>query len=287
MRSSPRSFLAAVVSFVACVAVLVTLLAHYANVLTSSASFSNRAVSLVQTSGVQSLIVDAVTNRVLAEVGDQTSVRPVVEDAVSRAMSNPQITGEIRAAAGLLQSELVSGEANALTLTLPNIGAAVASVVRPTSQQLAAIVSRIGTITVVDVPIPPGASSSIHDLATLGQDFQLLVVLSALLIVLALMISADRWRTLMWLGFGALVSGVLVVVIYLVGREVVVAEFSNLAARAAARAAWGVYLQGLESSGLLLAAVGAALAALSALIHRQRRQYSRASAAPEGFPSSW
>ena len=250
MNSTGRTFLAAVVTVVASVAIFVTLLANYANVLANSSSFSDRAVSVVRTGAVEALIVDAVTRRVEDEVGYDPSLQPLIKDAVRQAVSNRQITGEIRAAAGSLQSQLASGQASALILTLPDAGSAVASTIRSRSPQLADVVSRVGTITVLDVPIPSTAATAIHDLATAGRDSSLLIVFSVAMVCLALLLSPDRRRTLVGLGLGAVVSGLLGTAIYLVGRGIVVNEFSTPSARTAARAAWSVYLGGLESWGL-------------------------------------
>lgn len=272
MNSTGRTFLAAVATVVASVAIFVTLLAHYANVLANSSSFSSRAVRVVHTGAVESLIVDAVTGRVVDVVGNDPNLQPLIKDGVRQALSNGQITGEIRAAAGSLQSQLVSGQANALILTLPDAGSAVASAIRSRSPQLADVVSRVGTITVLDVPIPSTAATAIHDLATVGRDSSLLIVFSVAMVCLALILSPDRRRTLIGLGMGAFVSGLLGAAIYLVGRGIVVNEFSTPSARTAARAAWSIYLGGLETSGLVLAGLGALVAVVAVLLRPRRSQ---------------
>jgi hypothetical protein len=278
--SASRTFLSALATVVASVAIFVTLLAQYASVLSDSSSFSNHAVSVVHSGGVESLVVDTVTGRVVDEVGNNSIVQPLVQTAVHDALSNGQITAEVRAAAQTLQRELASGQANALTLTLPDIGAAIAPSVESTSPQLAEAVRQIGTVTVLDVPIPPTASSVIHDLAVAGRDSTLLIIFSAAMVALALLLSQDRRRTLVGLGVGAVVSGLLAAAIYLVGRGIVVDQFSDPAAQTAARAAWNVYLGGLETSGLVLAGVGAAVAIVAILLRPRR---SRRNAQFAGF----
>jgi hypothetical protein len=269
MRSS-RAFLAAVVAGLASVAMLVTLLAHYARVFANASSFSGRALSVVHSGAVESLIVNSVTNRVVGEAGVQATARPMIEQGVREALSNRQITAEIRATAATLQSELVSGHANALTLTLPDIGPATAASLESRSPQLADVVSRVGTVTVVDVRVPSAAATATHDLAVVGRDSSLLIVFSAAMIALALILSPDRRRTLLGLGLGAFAAGLLAAAIYLVGHALVVDQLSVPAARTAAGAAWDAYLGGLESSGLLLAGIGAVVAALAVLSRRRR-----------------
>ena len=250
----------------ATVAMLVALLAHYADhVLLNSTGFSKRAVSLVQSPTVQSLVVDTVTQRVSSAVGNDPSLRPAIEQAVRGALSDPLIAADIRDTAGSLQSGLVSGNANVLILTLPDVASVIASRVQSISPQLAAEIRAIGTVQVLDVRIPPSAATAVHDLATVGRDSSLLALLAVALGALALILTPDRRRTLMWLGGGACASGLLAAAAYLVGRAVIVGQFSAPDARTAARAAWSIYLGGLESSGLVLAAAGAVIAGAAAL----------------------
>ena len=275
MTRTSRRFLAAVVTMVASVAICVTLLAYYANhVLANSGSFSGRAVNVVLSNGVESLIVDRVTDRVSEVVGNETSAQPAIEDAVRQALSNGQVSATIRAAAVSLQNQLTSGDANSLTLTLPDIGASMASSVESTSPELADELRGIGTVTVLDVPIPSAEASAFHDLAIAGSDSSLLLVLTGALAMLALVISPDRRRTICGLGLGALAGGLLAAAIYLVGRGLVVQEFSGQDARTAARAVWSVYLGGLETWGLVLAGLGAVISVVAALARagRSRRR---------------
>ncbi len=271
MNSAGRKLAAAVLTALASLAILVTLLAHYADhVLVNPAGFSNRAVQVARTGAVESLIVTQVTDRLLATVGAGSSVRPTVQAAVRAAMSDRRITAEIRRAAGLLRSELVSGNASALTLTLPDAGSAIASSIEPISPQLAAAVTRIGTVTVLDVPIPAAAASAGQATAQAGRDAPLLLILTVALILLALLVSPRRRTTLLALGLGALASGLLAVAFCLAGRGLIVGQFSTPDARTAVRAAWNVYLSSLESSGLLLAGLGAVITCAAAIVRVSR-----------------
>jgi uncharacterized protein YebE (UPF0316 family) len=267
MTHTGRRFLAAAATVVATLAILVTLLANYANhILVKSAGFSGRAVNVVQTPAVESLIVGIVTDRLAADAGNESSLRPVIEDAVREVLSNGQITGQIRAAATSLQSELVSGTATRLTLALSGLGSSIASQIQSESPELAAEVRDLSTITVLDVPIPATDARVIHDLASVARDSSLLLVLSAALIALALLLSPRRVRTLRGLGLGALLSGLFAVAVYLVGRGLVLDEFSAMAARTAAGAAWSTYLGGLETWGFVLAGIGAVMTFATTLL---------------------
>ncbi len=128
------------------------------------------------------------------------------------------------------------------------------------------MVSRIGTVTVLDVHIPSPAAKAVHTLATLGRNSALLLIVTIALAALALIISPDRGRTLIGLGLGAFASGLLAAAAYFVGRGVVVNEFSTPDARTAAQTAWNVYVGGLETWGFVLAGVGAVTACAAAFI---------------------
>jgi hypothetical protein len=261
MIRAARRLLAALVCVLAAAAMLATLLTHYANhVLVSPSGFSDRAASVLDAGGVQSLIVQTVTARLDAVAGDQTSLRAEIQDAVQQVVSSAEVETEVRAAAATLHGELVSGTADQLTLTLPDIGSAIASSVESESPQLAAEVRNIGTITVLDVQIPPSDAKDVHDAVTAGKDATELLIGTVVLILLALTISPGRRGTLVGLGLGAVISGLVAVAIYLGGRGVVVNEFSSDDARTAAHAVWNAYLSGLEIWGFVLSGVGAVTA---------------------------
>jgi hypothetical protein len=252
MIRAARRLLAALVCVLAAAALLATLLTHYANhVLVSPSGFSDRAAGLLDAGGVQSLIVQTVTARLDAVAGDQTSLRAEIQDAVQQVVSSAEVETEVRAAAATLHGELVSGTADQLTLTLPDIGSAIASSVES---------ENIGTITVLDVQIPPADAKDVHDVVTAGKDSTELLIGTVVLILLALTISPGRRGTLVGLGLGAVISGLVAVAIYLGGRGVVVNEFSSDDARTAAHAVWNAYLSGLEIWGFVLSGVGAVTA---------------------------
>jgi hypothetical protein len=264
MTRAGRGFLAALLTLLATVAMLVTLLAQYANhVLVSPSGFSDRAVSVLHTGAVQSLVAQAVTDRLVASAGGETSVQPVIQSAVLQAVSSTQVDSEFRGAATSLHNQLISGTADDLVLSLPDIGAAIAPSVESESPALAEQVRGIGTITVLDVPIPPSDAKNVHDLASAAKDSSKLLIGTVLLVLLALIIAANRRRTLIGLGIGAVVSGLAAVAIYLAGRGIVVSEFSSQDAVTAARAVWSTYLGGLEIRGFVLAGVGAVLACVA------------------------
>jgi hypothetical protein len=276
MTNTGRKLMAAIVAALASLAILITLLAHYADhILVNSSSFANRAVSLVQTPGVESMISGIVTSRVVADAGHQTSVQPLIESAVGEALSNTQISTDVRDAAASLQSQLVSGTATRLTLSLPDVGPSIAASIESRSPALADEVRNLGTITVVDVQIPPTEATVVHDLADASRDSVLLVILSIALVVLALLLSPSRARTLRALGIGAAISGLLAVAVYLVGRGIVVNEFSAGDAQTAAGAVWSTYIGGLETWGFVLAGIGALIAGLAASRVRNPRHQAQ------------
>jgi hypothetical protein len=255
-----RRFLAAIATVFASVAMFATLLAVYANhALVNSAGFSDRAVKVVRSADVESLIAETVTDRVVADAGDQLSLEPVAAEAVRTALSNGQITEAVRVAAHSLHGELMSGAANSLTLTLPDVGPSIASSIGADNPELVAVLNGIGSITVVDVRIPPTDARILHHVTTAARESSPLFILTVALALLAMFISPERLRTLRGLGVGALVAGLLAAIGYLVGRGVLIDRFSSQDARTAAGAAWRVYLGGLETWGFVLAGIGLAI----------------------------
>ncbi len=135
MTATGRGVLAGMLTLLASVAMLATLLALYANyALVSSSGFSDRALSVVHSGNVETLIISTVTDHVVADTGGGVAVQPLVDHAVRAALVDGRFDGEIRAAAGLLHRELMSGTANSLTLTVPEAGQVIAANVGRTTR---------------------------------------------------------------------------------------------------------------------------------------------------------
>jgi hypothetical protein len=261
------------VTALASAVLLLTVLAHYAKIA-DSAGFADRAVSVVRAGPVRSLIANDISRRLVAAGANSDNVQPPVDEAVQQALLNGPVTAEVRAATASLQSQLLSGRSSDLTLTLPDLGPAIASSLERRSPELAAEVQSIGTITVVDVRISPSASQAVNDLAYLGRDATLLIVLTVALAALALLLSPDRRRTVIGLGAGACGTGLLAVAAYLGGREAVLGEFSSQNAETAAGVVWSVFLGGMEALGFVIAGLGAAVATAAALLGAGRATHA-------------
>lgn len=163
---------------------------------------------------------------------------------------------------------MVKDNADQLTLALPGIGTIIASRITSDAPQLGATVGNVGTITVLDVPIPPSDAKDLHHLVSFGRDAPELLIATLALLLLALAISPRRDKTLIRLALGATVCGLALVAIYLAGRGIVVNEFQTPDGQAVARAAWSTYLGSLETWGFVLAAAGAITAAVAKLTRR-------------------
>jgi hypothetical protein len=253
-----RRLVVAVVAALASAAILITLLAHYVdNVIVNPNSFADHATTVLRTNSVNAVLVTSATDALVPGSSERAVVISTIRGAVREALLSRPVTDEFRSLARGLQAGLVSGSAKQLTLSLPDLGASVAPSIESLSPLLASEVRNIGTVTILDVQIPPRAATIIHDTTRVSDDYSQLLVLSIALIALALVISADRRRTLRGLGLRAVASGLLVAGLYLVGRDAVVNEFSGSDARLAVHAVFTTYLGGLETQGLILAAVGA------------------------------
>ncbi|MDA8069262.1 MAG: hypothetical protein M0T77_11730 [Actinomycetota bacterium] len=266
MTDTGRGVLAGVLTALACLAMPVTLASEYAaQVLGSPGGFSGRAVTVVESSGVDSLVVGAVTNRVMALTGGQSGVQPIVQEAVRTALASPQVIASVQNAAASLQRELVAGSASTLTLTLPGIGSSAAPVVAATSPALAAALRNLGPVTVVSIRVPHTYAKLAHGLGNVARESSPLLVLTGALILSALLLSPRRARTLRVLGLGALLCGLLAIGVAGVGRGLAVNAFSAASARLVAGVMWSTYLGGLEAWGLVMAGAGAGVTGVGVL----------------------
>jgi hypothetical protein len=257
MTHAGRGLAAALLTLLASIMILVTLVTSYVNhEFANSSNFADQATSVLRSNSIDQLIVTRVTDEVVPNSRLASSVRPEIETAVHEIVSSRPVTDEFRAAAENLQAQLAAGNADRLTLELPDVGSALASQVGSASPELADDLRDIGTVRIVDVPIPSGAATIVHDTISFSKNAALLLILTIALIVLALVVTPERRRTLIRLGLGALVSGLVVVALYLLGRELVVNQFSGQDAQTAARALWSGYLSGIELPALLVAGGG-------------------------------
>jgi hypothetical protein len=251
--------------------VLALVVAYARHAAVDSDQFANRATAALRDESVRTLIAQKVTDElVLRNEADLIAARPIIESVASEIVGGRAFTGLFRQAVRDLHRALFKRDRNTVTLTMTDVGTVLAAAldqVRPalakkleSTKHVELVTSNIGSV-----------SATLADIAERVQLLALfLVLLSLALVGAALAISPDRRQTVVGLGVGAAVAGIVLVVAYAVTRSIAVQHVEGPDEQAAARAVWDAFLGDLRTSAWILAASGAVVAASAASLIKPR-----------------
>jgi hypothetical protein len=218
-------------------------------------AFADRATATLRDERVRAVVADEITDGlVLRESPDLVAARPLIAAAVSGAVGGDAFTRLFRLGVRDAHRAVFSHDQGTATLTLVDVGTVVAAALQQLRPQVADEIERAGRVQLLKRHV--GAVTG--DLARTADHARRLSLILALLTLAATIgavaASGDRRRTVAQLGAGVIAAGLAIVIAYLAGREIVARD-------AATRAVWEALLGGLLGVGLLLAAVGAIVAA--------------------------
>jgi hypothetical protein len=100
----------------------------------------------------------------------------------------------------------------------------------------------------------------------------LLLIAGGVVFLLAIAQAAERRRAVRYVGIAILVDGAALVAAYSIIRPVVLSRFAVGDDRSAAGAVWNAFLSGLRSDAVILAVVGAVVAAVMFAVRPRRRE---------------
>ena len=230
-------------------------------VLFDADRFAARTATALQDPDVRTVAAERVTDQlVLRNRPDLLTARPLIAGAVGGLVASDAFAGVVRAAAGDAHRAVFDRDEDTVTLTLADAGVVVAAALRQLRPELADALAERRVVLVQD---RIGAVTG--DLARFGERANLLAwVLLALAVAAAagaLVLARDKRRCVAQLGLAALAAGLLVVLVTAFAQAFTLAAVEGEDDRAAARAVWDAYLGDLTKLGLLLAGVGAVVAA--------------------------
>ena len=226
--------------------------------------FADRAVAVLRNPAVQADVADHLTAAIIrAGHGELDSVRPLIRPIAGTVVGSAPFAALFRR--GVLEGHrvLLGNGGGPVLVNVADAGVLLEGVLARVAPQAARRLDSERVVTVLS--LHPGGF--VRDLVRI---MHALYVLAWVFAALALVIAAGAlWRAserrvqTQRLGVGLLASGSVVVVAYVVGGAVV-GQLAPAGRGAAARAVWRAFLHGLYVEALLLAAAGAAVAALSA-----------------------
>jgi hypothetical protein len=245
--------------------VLALLVGYVQRAAVNSDQFANRATAALRDESVRSLIAQRVTDDlVLEHAPDLVTARPLIQSVVSSAVGGPAFTGIFRTGVRDVHRALFDRDEHTLTLTLRDMGIAAAAALEATRPALA---QQVRTDDRVDL-ITRDVGRVGADAARAADTVRFLAWLFALLALPcgagALWLAADRRRTVVRLGVGLAVGGLLIVFGLRVARDAAIDHMQGADARDAARAVWNAFLSDLTTAAWTLAASGVVVAAAAA-----------------------
>jgi hypothetical protein len=270
MSRRSRQLLARLLVVVASAVIVLALLAGYARrAFIDSDQFANRATAALRDDSVRSLVAQKITDEVvLKNREDLLAARPLIESVASSVVGGRAFTGLFRTAVRDVHRAVFDRDRDTVTLTVADVGTVLGSALQAVRPSVARKVETTGTVEVVRRDL----GSIGGDLARIGDRIRslalLLLVLSVVLVAGALIASPDRRRTVVGLGVGAAVGGVLLLVALGVVRSLAVDQVEGPEARAAAAAVWDAFLGDLRTATWILAGSGAVIAAAAASLIR-------------------
>jgi hypothetical protein len=267
-----RQLAARVLVVLASLAIVLALVAAYARqAAVNSDQFANRATAALRDDSVRSLIAQKLTDEViLKNQADLLAARPIIESVAADVVGGRAFTNLFRKAVRDVHRALFKRDRNTVTLTVADVGAVLAAALEQVRPELAQKLRSTERVELVERNI--GSLSA--TLADIAERIQLLAVLllllSLALVAGALFLTPDRRQTVVELGVGAAVGGVVLVVAYSVTRSLAVEHVDGPDAQAAARAVWDAFLGDLRTAAWILAASGVVVAAAAASLIEPR-----------------
>jgi hypothetical protein len=224
-------------------------------------SFADRAVATLSDPAVSDDVADRLTNAVTGvRGGDLLAVRPFVRAIAGSVVTSGPFRALFHRAVLEAHEAVVERHGGTVFVDVANASVLLDTVLKRVSPSAAKQIDaeRVARL----LTLHPGKTvlgivRLIRQIDTAGW---VLAIVSVLLAVAAIVLSADRRRTVRRLGIGLTLGGLLVTALYLVGAEVsdqLVPSWRDLAMDAL----WRAFLGGLQVEALAMAGAGVVLAA--------------------------
>jgi hypothetical protein len=224
--------------------------------------FANRATVALHDDSVRTLLSQRITDDlILKQEGDLLAARPLIQSVVSGILGSRAFTKLFRAGVLDLHRAVFDRDQDTVTLTVADVGTVAGAALEKLKPDIARKLAITGRVELVKRDLGKLGAS----LARIPAQVKLLAVVlllgSVLFVTLALVVSPDNRLTMIELGIGTAVCGVLVAVGLGVARSVAIHHVEGADAKAAAGAVWGAFFTDLRTAGWILAGTGAVIAA--------------------------
>jgi hypothetical protein len=215
---------------------------------------------------------EAISPTIAAAIGSVSPENEPSTEEVAQALDDPRVAGAFEAAAAVAAKHLFGkGEGGQVDLDLSEVTATAIGATQDTSANQLGVSAadfesaRLNLITgkaVLDV---------LETAERIGWLGLILTPIGALALLLSVALARDRPRALVFAAVSVAVAAAFVLAALYVGREVVVAQFTDQLTKDAVSGAWSALLGGLRSGAIVVAGVAAVIALLAGLAASRRQ----------------
>lgn len=249
--------------------VLALIVGYVQRAAVNSDQFANRATVALGDDSVRTLIAGKVTDElVLARASELTAARPLVQSVVSSVVGSRAFTGAFRSGVRDVHRAVFARDQDTLTLALADVGTMVAAGLEVVQPTLARRIDTTRRVEVVRRDIGEVGASAARIADTIRLLAVVLLLVGLVCAAGAIWLSADRRRTVAWLGGGTAIGGLLLIVALDIGRAVAVGQVDGPDEQAAVGAVWNAFLGDLHTAAWIFAGSGAVVAATAASLIR-------------------
>jgi hypothetical protein len=264
-----RGLLVKTLTMIAALALVVAVGAAYVREVTgSSTQFADRATDALRHDSVRSLVAEKVTDDLVRSDGDLLAARPLIESVVTSVVGQRAFFQLFRAGVRDVHRAVIKRDRDMVTLTVAGAGTLAASALDTVSPRLAAKLRPADRAELLNDEIGSVSGSAVRFI----HDVQVLAIIAAIIALLsaagAIGLAADRRAAITGLGVSVAIAGVLLIIVWTLGRAVAENQVSGASARAAVGAVYGSFLGDLRTIAWIVAGAGAVLAAAAGSLVR-------------------
>jgi hypothetical protein len=265
-----RGIAAPVLAALAALTLLVAVAAGYANdAFFDSDEFAERATAALGEDAVRSEIATRVTDDIVLNAhADLIGFQPLIESVVEGVVGGSAFQSAFQAGVADLHRAVFERDRDTVVLTLADLGTVLRGTFEALRPQIADQIPASSSLRVTEVSLP----AWVGDLVRIGDNVFVaelaLIGLSLVFLSTALLVDADRRRTMVWLGGMAMIWGALAIVGLAAARAFVLTRVDPGSARDALDGVWGAFAGDLTTTFYLFAACGAVVTAAASSLLR-------------------
>lgn len=264
---SPRGWLwwcAAVLGGVGLIVLVLSLfMAYVGRVLVHDDAFADRVTRSLEDPRVAEFVALRITDVVITQQPDLTALRPILVVVTRGVVGSAPFRAMVRPAVRRVHSALLTSTAENILLAVPDVGVLIRESLKSVGPAAAdRVPARLQPVLQIEgAALAVQAAGRVLGTVSRLRPFGRLGLLAAVICLgVAVVISPTRRDTLLSTGVGVATVGTVLALLVPAGRLLVAVTIPDASAAGAAAGLWGAFFGPLRVAGVIVAAVGVALA---------------------------